>query len=245
MGAHDQLIEKWRERHAKGDHPMDVVMDTASLRPDSFCVSRDVVVDSPVGSGSILAFFDSPADFVAFLRWSETPWELHVNGEQRGSRPDVDRSEGMDQGDEGSERGRPDLEEPAEAYLGRFDASTDTVLRQGLARMDAILGQDEIDDGDAIDAMFAYNELFELGRFRRFESRFGIVGGVVDVLREYREWYQASDDEEVERPYDAECVEAKESKLGALVDSGTFDPDDPEHLKLAREVLAVVQEYLM
>ena len=62
-------------------------MDVAALKPDSFCTVFDMCWGGPGGCmQSMLApeYFDTPADFIAYVRAVELPRSLHIMSDQEG-----------------------------------------------------------------------------------------------------------------------------------------------------------------
>lgn len=230
LGPNDQLIAKWRDHYAQGGHPHEAVLWLEDLRPDTFLADHSCVVNSPAGSGSNLVFLDSPADFLAWLRWAALPFALsQAAGNSVGS----------------VQRSRPASGERAEAYFDLLAGRTDVILRECLAVMDEILSQDEINRDDAKRAIAAYNQLFELGDFDGcYESTFYAWDSMDDYLRDYSQDYEDVTEEEFEEwrhtMHDSDLVQCA---LQRLFGSGTFDLHKPEHLRVARDALWCVQAW--
>ena len=246
MGPHDNLIAKWRDRRVAGDHPLDRVIDPVNLRPDSFCATSSVLVDSPAGSGSAVVFLDSPADFVAWLRCVNLPHSLSQGAwkDSRAPRSSLEDPLAERNAFRAHELEWPDYTESAEAYIGRFGDNTDGMIRECLAIMDGTLDKVDITGDDAGRVIAAYNRLFTQGDFGVFESTFEAYDSLVDCLRHYGEWFEILEDEELEDP-DIRAWTLEMHKLGTLLESGALDLDIPEHLQLVRNAMETLEESLL
>lgn len=210
MGQRDDLIAKWQEKLDRGEH--DEVMDVGSLRPDSFCVVFDMCWGGPAcGGASLLApeYFDSPADFVAWLRAVELPRSLHM----------------MCGGDDAAHP-------KAEGYSDLLGSDLRPLLETVISAADACLAAPDVDADAAQAVITAFNDLFG----RRDDAQFVASGGVGAVLRADRIREHVllldedgnSDYEEDEPP----------RPFMRLVEEGRFDVRDPEQFAQARQLLA-------
>lgn len=212
MSEYDALLAKWRRKLADGAH--EDCMHSSALQPGSFCTVFDMCWGGPgCGMVSMLApeYFDTPADFIAFVRTVELPRSLEM--QCRGIEID-------------------EAFPPAEAYLDSIDAESRALAEATIAAADAPLSEADVAAADAQAVVAAFNSLFG----RRGNAQFIAAGDVTAIFGTDRiadffdAWSEDADD----------ILDADEPEMVVkrLIDSGEFDPTDRENLELARDLLA-------
>lgn len=213
MTAHDDLLTKWRDKLADGS--ADSCMQSESLQPGSFCtVFRTCWGGSPeCEKGRLLTpeYFDGPADFVAFVRVVELRRSLEMLC------------------------GKPESCEPfppAEAHVPQADPEVKQLAEAVIAVADAALAVTDVTTYDAEDVIAAYNVLFG----RNGEAEFlawgdlSAVFATGDITDEFDAWSaDAADLLDVDEP---------QMLVKGLIDAGEFDPRDPGHVEMARDLLS-------
>lgn len=225
----DEFVKKWRAGRAREER--DDVMDTGRLTADSFCVVFDMRWGGAAGGLSrILApeYFESPVDFIAWLRAVELPRSLRMLC------------------------GEGHVMADAEAYLPCVPEHARDLLEQLIATLDELLGLRAggagaagatapssgagglgltmPDESDARRAVAAYNALFG----RRDDAEFVACGDLAAVFAAPRIREQLLTPAEGGEEGSVEAARA----LLRLVDEGTFDAHDPAQLHRARRLLA-------
>lgn len=213
MSTRDDLLDKWRAKLADGS--CESCMDAQELKPGAFCTVFDMCWGGPgCGMVSMLApeYFESPADFVAFVRVVELPRSLDMQC----------------RGLENPEEHFP----PAEAYLDSLDAESRPLAEAAIAAADAALAKDVVSPADAEDVIAAFNALFG----RHGDAKFIVSGDVTAIFRTERitgffdAW--SRDAEDILGEDEPEMI------VKRLLDTGEFDPSNEEHLEPVREMLA-------
>ena len=213
MGIRGDLVDKWRAKLADGSH--DDCMDADELRPGSYCAVFDMCWGGPgCGMVSMLApeYFDSPGDFVAYVRVVELPRSLDM----------------MCRGLEDASEDHP----PAEACLDSVDADSRQLAEAVIAAADAALDTDIVTPSDAEAVVAAFNALFG----RRRDAQFIASGDVAAIFTagritgQFDAW--SADDEDILDEDEPEMI------VKRLLDAGEFDPFSEEHLEPVREMLA-------
>ena len=218
MSAHDDLLTAWGDKLAEGMH--DDCTQVETLQPGSFCVVFDMSWDGPErGTASMLApeYFDSPADFVAFVRVVELPRSLEMMcaaAHPGAAEPD-------------------DAFPPAEAYVPRVDAETQPLAEAAIAAADAALAKSDVSAADAEAVITAFNAVFG----REGEAQFiawgdiSAVFGTPRITDSFDAWSADADD--LLGPDEPEMI------VKGLLETGAFDATDAEHLEMARGMLAL------
>ena len=213
MTTYDHRLEKWRAKLAAGTH--ESCMHAESLRPGSFCAVFDMCWGGPgCGMLCMLApeYFDDPADFVAFVRVVELPRSLELLFHLQTVASDEPFP-------------------PAEAYLP-LAASDDerAPLEAAIAAADAALARSEVTPADAESVIAAFNAAF--GGSAKFIASgdatcFFTTGRITDSLDGWS-------------GYAVSLIDSGEPDVVVkrLLDAGEFDPGDPAHVELVREILA-------
>lgn len=212
MTAHDDLLTKWRDKLADGT--ADSCMEPENLQPGSFCtVFRTCWGGPDCEQGRLLTpeYFDDPADFVAFVRVVELRRSLEMLC------------------------GRPESCEPfpsAEAHVPLADPQARPLAEKVIAIADNVLALTEITTYDAEDVIAAYNAVFG----RNGEAEFVAWGDLSAVFAtgvitdEFDAWSVDA----------ADLLDEDEPQMivKRLIEAGEFDPRDPEHVEMARGLLA-------
>ena len=212
MGAHDALLEKWRGK--LDDNTYESCMDAASLQPGSYCTVFDMCWGGPgCGMVSMLApeYFDSPADFVAFVRIVELPRSLDMQCR------DIEGKEPFP---------------PAEAYLGALGDESRRLAEAAIATADAALAKPKIAEADAETVIAAFNALFG----RQGDAQYIAAGDItaVFVTERITESFDAwsADAEDILDEDEPEVI------VKRLIDADDYDPLNGEHIELVRRMLA-------
>ena len=218
MSAHDDLLTAWRDKLAEGMH--DDCTQAESLRPDSYCVVFDMCWGGPdCGTATMLTpeYFDSPADFVAYVRVVELPRSLE-----------------MLCGPAASDAAKPDdTLPPAEAFVSRIDQEAQPLAEAVIVAADAALAKPEVTAADAEAVITAFNALFGREDNAQFIA-WGAVSAVFGTPRitdSFDAWSADADD--LLSPEEPEMI------VKRLLDAGEFDAGDPEQLEMARGMLAL------
>jgi len=212
MSNRDDLLTKWRTKLAEGSN--DSCMHSAALRPDSFCTVFSMCWGGP-GTCMFSALapqnFDTPGDFVAFVRIVELPRSLALMC-----------------------RDRDDSHTIAEDYLELVDAESRPLLEKAIVVADAALAKDVVAQADAEAVISAFNALFG----RRGDAQSVAAGDITAVFPAERvqRRFCAWDDNPGELT--EEDLAEPQTVVKRLLDSGEFDPVDAEHLSVARAALA-------
>lgn len=211
MSTHDALLEKWRAKLADETH--ESCMDAASLRPGSYCTVFAMSWAGPdSGTVSMLApeYFDSPGDFVAFVRAVELPRSLDMqcHGKLKSGEPFP----------------------PAEAYLDTLDGESRPLAEAAIAAADAALAKAEITAADAEAVIAAFNELFAGDAEFVAAGDITAVFGTERITESFDAWSADAED----------LLDAEEPEMivKRLIDAGEFDPFDAAQLELVRGMLA-------
>lgn len=221
MTTYDSPLEKWRASLAEGTH--ESCMDSAALRPGSFCVVFDMCWGGPMcGMVSMLApeYFDTPADFVAHVRVVELPRSLEMLCRT------VPDGEGFPS---------------AEEYLPLVGEADRALAQAAIAAADAVLAKAAKAPGDEAPAagtthadaaavIAAFNAVF--GHYGTRYIASGDVTCLFSVGRitdNFDAWSDHADD----------MVGSGEPDMVVkpLLDAGAFDPEDPSHVDLVRDML--------
>jgi hypothetical protein len=166
------------------------------------------------GMVSMLApeYFDTPADFVAFVRVVELPRSLEMLFHMSTVKSD-------------------EAFPPAEAYLSLAgDDDERAPLEAVIAAADAALAKPEVTPTDAEAVLAAFNAAFA------GDAKFIASGDVSCVFTTDR--ITDSFDAWSEDAGDLLDSGEPEMIVKRLLDAGEFDPGDPAHVKLVREMLA-------
>lgn len=211
MSAHDDLVRSWSEKLGT-DAEYDCML-SENLRPGSYCVVYDVCwgdQDCDVASMFGPAYFDGPADFVAWVRGVELSRSLSYL---------------CDAGDE-------DPQTP-EAYLDSVDAESRPLVEAAIAAADAALAKPEVTAADAEAVITAFNELFG----RDADAQFLAWGDVTCLFQptEINEEFDAWSEDAGDLLDDDE----PQMIVKRLIDDGEFDSGDPEQLEMVREMLSM------
>ena len=120
-------------------------MDVAALKPDSFCTVFDMLAPE---------YFDTPADFIAYVRAVELPRSLHIMSDQEGEI------------------------RQAESYLSLVDGESHRLAEATIAATDAALAKANPTAADAEAVIAAFNALFG----RQSDAQFIAWGDVTAVF---------------------------------------------------------------
>lgn len=213
MGNSCDLPAKWRAKLVDGSY--ESCMDASELRPGSFCTVFVMCWGGPgCGMVGMLApeYFDSPADFVAFVRSVELPRSLDMH------------CRGLENSDEDFP--------PAEAYLHSLDTESQQLAKAAIAAADAALARTEPTKADADAVIDAFNALFGRHGNAMYVASGDItaVFGADRITSLFDAWSEDADG--ILDADDPEMV------VKRLLDTGEFDPGDEDHLVPVREMLA-------
>jgi hypothetical protein len=212
MTAHDDLLTKWRDKLANGT--VESCMQAAALRPGSFCTVFQMCWGGPeCERGRMLTpeYFEGPADFIAYVRVVELRRCLEFLC------------------------GKPEACEPypaAEAHLPLADPEARPLAEKVIAVTDAALAVGDVTTYDAEDVIAAFNALFS----RNGEAEFVAWGDLSAVFATG----SITDEFDAWSADGADLLDDDEPQMivKRLLESGEFDPDDPEHVEMARGMLA-------
>jgi hypothetical protein len=156
-------------------------------------------------------YFDTPGDFVAFVRVVELPRSLYMMVNDR-----------------------DESREDPEDYLDAVDTESRPLLETAIATTDAALAKPEVSAADAQAVIAAFNALFG----RRGDAQFVAAGDITAVFAaervQSRLWAWDDDPGELTDEDKAE----PQWIVKELLDAGEFDMANFEHLETARATLA-------
>jgi hypothetical protein len=212
MTAHDDLLGKWQDKLVNGT--VESCMQAEALQPGSFCTVFAMCWGGPDCERQRLLtpeYFDGPADFVAYVRVVELRRCLEYLC------------------------GRPEACEPfpaAEAHLPLADAEARALAEKVIAVADAALAVSEVTTYDAEDVIAAFNGLFGRDGEAEFVAwgDLSAVFATASITDEFDAW--SADGADLLGDEDPQMV------LKSLLESGDFDPHDPQHVEMARGLLA-------
>lgn len=212
MTAHDDLLNKWRDKLADGT--AESCMQPEALQPGSFCtVFQMCWGEDDCEKGRLLTpqYFDGPADFVAYVRVVELRRSLELLC------------------------GKPEACEPfppAEAHVPLADPEVRPLAEKVIAVADAALSVSEITLYDAEDVIAAYNALFSRDGEAEFVAwgDLSAVFATASITDEFDAWSADGSD----------LLDEDEPQMivKGLLEAGEFDPRDPEHVEMARGLLS-------
>lgn len=214
MTAYDSPLAKWRAKLAEGTH--DGCMHSSALQPGSFCAVFDMCWGGPMcGMVSMLApeYFDTPADFVAFVRVVELPRSLEMLCRA------VPPGEGFP---------------AAEDYLPLTGEADRRLAEAAIAAADAALSKAAITPAgvtpaDAAAVIAAFNALFVHRAQYIAAGDVSCLFSAERITHSFDAWSDLADG-----MYD---TGEPDMVVKPLLDSGGFDPEDPSHIELVRDML--------